>query len=89
MSWAAFIGAGVAVWAKKVLISLGIGVVSYAGLTILKGQLEAYIFSAIAGIPADAYSIFAMAGMIDAINIWLSAFTVIVTMMAGKKLGML
>lgn len=89
MTWAAFVGAGVAVWAKKVLVSLGVGVVSYAGLSALKAQIDTLIQTQVAGIPADAYSIFAMAGLIDAVNIWLSAFAIIVAMTVVKRFGIL
>lgn len=89
MTWAAFVGAGVAVWAKKVLVGLGVGIISFAGLTALRTQLDSLIRGQVGGLGADAYNIIAMAGLIDVMNIWLSAFAIVVTMVAGKRFGIL
>lgn len=89
MSWAAFVGAGVGIWAKRALVGLGVGVVSFAGLTALKGQLDSLMASQIGTIPADAYSILSLAGFIDVVNIWLAAFGIVVAMSVGKRFGIL
>lgn len=89
MSWAAFIGAGVAGWARKALAGVGIGVVSLAGLTVLKDQVDSMVRAALGGLAADAYSVLALAGFIDVVNIWLAALTIVVTLAGGKRLGLL
>ncbi|WP_018229265.1 DUF2523 family protein [Methyloversatilis universalis] len=87
MSLAALIGAGVGMWARHVLVSLGVGVITLVGLTALRDQLDALVRGALGGLTGDLYAIVAMAGFIDLVNIWLSAFAIIVTMMAVKRFG--
>lgn len=89
MSWAAFVGAGVGIWAKKALVGLGVGVISFAGLSTLKVQLDGMMAAQIGTLPADAYSIMAMAGVLDVVNIWLAAFAIVIVLSAGKRFGIL
>lgn len=75
--------------AKRVLVGLGIGVISFAGATVIFGQLASLIQSSLSGMAADVYAIVALGGFIDAIGIWLGALTTVAGLLAFRKLGLL
>lgn len=89
MSWKAFIAAGVGPWSKKVLASLGIGMVTYVGFAAIQGTIESAITDSLSGIGADAYQIIAMAGIVDALGIWIGALATVAAFHAVGKLGVL
>lgn len=88
-SWAALFGAGVGLWAKKVLVTLGIGIISYAGFSALAGQIKSAVEGAWGGLPTAVYQILALAGIVNAMGVWFGAFTAAVALMSFKKLGLL
>jgi hypothetical protein len=89
MSLATFIAAGVGAWAKRALVSIGVGVVTYAGFSMLKGQLDAAMTTMWGGMPAAVYQLVALAGFVDAVGVWLGALTAAVSMLSLKQLGVL
>lgn len=58
----------------KVLAALGIGVISYAGISTLTDSLFAYVESNMAGIPYAVIQFIAMFKMMTAVNMICSAY---------------
>lgn len=88
-SWSALFVALASPVAKRVLLSLGIGFVTMAGLSAVQSQIASAVAAGWSGMPASAYQIVAMAGLINAANVWLSAITVVVSSLAISRLGVL
>lgn len=88
-SWAGFIAAGVGSWVIKGAAALGFGLVTYVGWSIIKGQLDAAVADAVGSMSAALYSIMALAGVMDAIGIWLGALSVVVTLLSFRRLAVL
>jgi hypothetical protein len=61
--------------AAKVLTALGIGAVSYVGITALLSNVKSYLISQIGGSPPEVLAILGMLKADVAINIVLSAVT--------------
>jgi len=59
----------------RVLTGLGIGAVSYVGITALLAQVKSYMVSSVSGAPADALQLMGLAKLDIAFNIILSAVT--------------
>lgn len=89
MSWASFLSAAAGPLAKKVLGALGMGAITYAGFEAIKGQISSAVTSMWGGMPADVYSVVALAGFVDAVGVWLGAITTAVALLSFKRLGML
>lgn len=89
MGWGAFLVAIAGTVAKRVLIALGFGFISYAGFGIAQGAIESAIDSALSQIWSDVYAVLALAGMIDSIGIWLGSFVAIAALGAMTRLGAL
>ncbi|MFA9439303.1 MAG: DUF2523 family protein [Rhodocyclaceae bacterium] len=89
MSLASFIAAGVGPWVKRALVSVGMGVISYAGFSVIKSQLDSAIANMWGGVPATVYQVIALAGFVDAVGVWLGAITAAVSLLTFKKLGMM
>jgi hypothetical protein len=89
MSWAHFIATGIGGWAKKGAAALGVGVITYAGWSAIKGQVATAITNALGAMGGDVYQLLALAGFVDAIGIWLGALTTAVSLLAIKRLGVL
>ncbi|MEO0822217.1 MAG: DUF2523 family protein [Pseudomonadota bacterium] len=73
---------------RAAVAGLGIGVVTFAGVDTLLGQLESRIDTQL-GAMGPLYGIAALAGLPTAVNIVMSAYTVRLTMAAIKKLRIL
>lgn len=89
MSWQSFISGSVSTWTKKGAASLGLGLISYVGFEAAKAQISGAISDLLTGIPSDAYQLFALAGFIDAIGVWLGALTAAVAFHSFGRLGVL
>lgn len=89
MTWAAMISAGVGVWAKKALFSVGIGTITYAGFSQLESLVRSYVDSAWTGLPSTAYNLFALAGFMDAIQIALASLSAAAALISLNRLGIL
>lgn len=89
MTWAVFFAALAGPLAKRVLVALGMGVITYAGWATVQGQISSAVTGALGGIGASVYQVLALAGFVDCIGIWLAAITTAVTLMTVKRLGVL
>jgi hypothetical protein len=79
--------------AAKILTSLGLGAVTYIGITALLTTVRIYLINNVGGVPADIAMLFGLLKVDIAINIMLSAVTaraVIAGMnkTTGKKTGL-
>lgn len=87
MGWGAFLVAIAGSVTKRVVVALGLGLVTYTGFEYMKGQIDDAIDAAFTGLPADTYQIIALAGFVDAIGVWLGALTVVATLVAFGKIA--
>lgn len=76
-------------FAKNVLSSLGIGVISYAGIKTVFDELVALAQSYFANMASDALSVVQLAGVGEAIGIIVGAITFKLTMTSMSNLGIL
>lgn len=79
--------------AAKILTSLGIGAVTYVGITALLSTVRAYALSSITGMPADVLMLAGLIKLDVAVNIMLSAVTARAVLAGmnrstGKKSGL-
>lgn len=89
MNWSDWLTAGIGTWVLKGAAALGLGVVTYQGWDWVKGQLESAISGATGSMGVSVYQLMALAGFVDAIGIWLGAFTAAVSLLSFRKLAML
>lgn len=87
-----FLSAIVGPLVAKVLTSLGLGAVSYVGITVLLSGVKTYLIGEITGLPADILMILGLAKVDIAVNIALSAVAARaalsgVNLSTGKKTG--
>lgn len=87
MSLASMITGNIGVWVIKGSTALGLGMVTYAGFSALKSQLDTAITGALGSLGSGAYQILALAGFIDAVGIALGAMTAAVTILSMKRFG--
>jgi hypothetical protein len=73
--------------AGRVLLSLGIGWISYAGFATVAAQIVTQVQTKIGGISADVLSVLALGGFTTAIGIVLGAFTAKAALSAISFLG--
>lgn len=72
---------------KKVLLALGVGVVSYAGLQFVGQQVNAAVLSAWGGVGGSVFQVLSLAGIPEAIGITLGAFNARIALIAVQKFG--
>lgn len=89
MSWSSFITGSVGVWTIKGASALGLGMITYAGFSYIKGQVATTITNALGSVGGGAYQIIALAGFVDAVGIWLGALTAAVTLLSYKRFGVM
>jgi len=89
MTWAAWILGLVAPIAKRVMVSLGIGIVTVAGFDLAIGQLTTMINQSIGGTTSDILGLATMMGIPEAIGIMLGGITSAATLMAVKRFNIL
>jgi hypothetical protein len=73
--------------AKRVLIGLGMGFITYAGFGIARVAIEGEIDQALGQVWGDVYSVLALAGFIDSIGIFLGTFVAMATLAVVTRLG--
>lgn len=88
-SWGSFLASAAAPLAKRALVGLGVGVISYGAAKAIIDQVSSSIQSSMAGIGADVYALLALAGFVDAVSICLAAVTTAAALALGNRLGML
>ena len=88
-SWGTFFAGAVGPLARKVLVHLGIGVVSFAAVKTVIVQLSSAVQGAMGGLGNDVYALLAMAGFVDAVSIALAAVTTAVGVAFVSKLGVI
>lgn len=59
---------------RTVLVGLGIGYVTYQGMDILLGQVQAHFFGLLGGLPSTMLQILGLGGIDKCCNILFSAF---------------
>lgn len=82
---AAFIYAIGASVVKRILVALGIGLMTYAGFASVQGQIQSAIDFALGSAPMAVYQIIALGGMVDAVGIWLGALSAAVVLLSLKR----
>lgn len=82
-----WIDSSLGAWAKKVLSSLGIGWLSFEGITELASQLKDQFLASWGGIPQDVVNILSMAGFGVAFGVVFGAITYRAVMSAFGRLG--
>lgn len=68
-----FLSAIVGPLVAKVLTSLGLGAVTYVGITVLLSTVKTYLIGEVNGLPGDLLAILGLAKLDVAVNIMLSA----------------
>lgn len=71
--------------AKRVLIALGVGFVSYEGLTLLVGQIQAQVIAYWGQVGQVVFQVLSLSGFPQAMGIVLSAFAAKVSMTVAAK----
>lgn len=72
---------------RQVLLSLGLGWITFEGTTLVAENLRDRIADSFGQVNAGVYDLLAMAGFIDAVGITLGAIFAIVGLMSAAKLG--
>lgn len=87
IAWAITLLAWMGPLAKRVLIALGIGTISYVGIDAVMTGVTSAITSSLGGLSSDIINILAMGGFTTAISIILGGVASRISMMTLKKLG--
>lgn len=74
---------------KKILIALGFGLISFVGLSTVKATIDTTITSYLNAMSLPIYQLLGLIGFIDAIGVWLGAFSTVVGVMSAKKFGLI
>lgn len=61
--------------ARKALVALGIGTVTYAGMDLIMDQIQSAVINSIGGMPAAAAKVAAIFGFQQSVGILLAAIT--------------
>lgn len=72
---------------KKVLVALGVGVISYAGLAMIGAQVQNAVLSSWGGLGGSALQIVSLAGLPEAIGITLGALNARIALIAVQRFG--
>lgn len=89
MTWFAWVLSLVAPVAKKVLLALGVGIVTVTGFDFAINQLTDLINTQLGGVSADILGLASMMGITDAIGITLGGISSAATLMAVKRFNIL
>lgn len=73
--------------AKKVLLMLGIGWVTYQGLGLVVGQVNSEVGALWGGMPSAVLQIASLSGVVESVGILLGALAARASLMAIGKLG--
>lgn len=79
------------VWplAKKVLVSLGIGFITYAGLSLIGTQVSNQVLSYWGQVPTDMFKMASLLGIPQAVGIMLGGLAARIGLVAVGRLGKL
>ena len=83
----AFLAAAVVPLAKKILVALGIGVLTYQGLTLIGNQVRDSVLSAWGQVGGVTLNILSLAGIPESLGILLGAIAAKAALVAVGKLG--
>lgn len=72
---------------KKVLVALGVGVISYAGLAMIGSQVQSAVLSSWGGVGGSALQIMSLAGIPESIGITLGALNARIALIAVQRFG--
>lgn len=75
--------------AKQVLVSLGLGVITYTGLTAALSQINSLIQTNLNGLVPDLAALLGLAGLGQALGILSGAFAFRIGMVVTKRIGVL
>lgn len=75
--------------AKKILIALGFGLISFVGFGTIKAGLGTAITGYLGAMSGALYGLLGLIGFVDAVGIWLGAFTAVVAVLSAKRLALL
>lgn len=89
MNWSAWLMALGGPLARRVLASLGIGMVSYAGMSALLESTFDLVVTQLAGLGAETAAILARGGVFDALAIGAGGMLAAASLLAFKRLGVL
>lgn len=87
MNWVAFLIAMVKPIIGQILISLGLSVITYTGLTLVLNQLSGYIQSNLNGLPVSVAQLLGLAGLGEALGILAGAFAFRLSMNSLKRIS--
>lgn len=85
-TWLASIAAPLA---KKVLVGLGIGWLTYEGVSVAMQAVENQVIAQWGGMPADVLAVVGLWGFTDAVGIILGGMAMRVTIVVTSRLGKL
>jgi hypothetical protein len=89
MSWGTFLVAAVGPLAKKVLIALGLGFISYAGLATIGSQISSMVIGNYNSLAGDLLQMINLSGFGQFLGLVLGAFTAKIAMTASSFIGRL
>lgn len=87
MQWGAFLLALAWPLVKKVLVSLGIGFVTYTGLTMIANQIKDQVMSAWGLAGANVVQVLTIAGIPQSVGITLGGLAAGAALAAAARLG--
>lgn len=70
----------------KLLFALGVGVISFAGGTLIVGRVESYLASLLGGMDSMIVQAWTVLGMPTALSIAFAAITTRITIMGASKI---
>lgn len=88
-NFAAWLMALVLPLGKKLLVGLGIGVLTYEGLSAIAGQVQTAVAANWGAMPVSVLQILTLAGFAEAVGIELGALAGLAALVAVGKLGKL
>lgn len=83
----AFLAGSVSPLAKRVVVGLGLGIISFAGLTTLLNQLISQAQTSYNGLPQMALGLAGLMGLGEALGMITGAMVVRLTLVTMKKFG--
>jgi len=89
MTWYAWIIALVSPVVKKVLLALGVGIVTYTGFDLMIGQIRDYINSQMSGLTTEVFQTISLMGVPESFGIILGAYASSAALMQAKRFALL
>lgn len=87
LGWGAFLASISAPLVRRVLLALGFGLITFAGLSVVESQISSAMADAWGGVGGDVYAVLALGGWVDAVGIWLSAVATVVAWMSIARIA--